>query len=104
MHIIGIDFTSRPCRRKPITAAYCRLEESTLVAENQEEWPDFSYFESALVRPGPWIAGIDFPFGQSRRFVETIGWPQTWADYVHHAGNLGRVGFREVLNAYSANQ
>jgi hypothetical protein len=36
-----------------------------------EEWSTFSAFEGALQRPGPWIAGIDPPFGQSRQFIET---------------------------------
>ena len=39
-----------------------------------EVWPDFAPFEEALKNPGPWIAGIDFPFGQSRTFIENIGW------------------------------
>lgn len=104
MQIIGIDFTSRPSRRKPITALHCTFENGVLAANNLDEWPDFTCFENALVRPGPWIAGIDFPFGQSRRFIETIGWPEAWADYVRHAESLGRSGFREALNAYRANR
>ena len=50
--------------------------------------------------PGPWIAGIDFPFGQSRTFIENIGWPDYWAGYVECAGSLGREGFRNALDAY----
>ena len=104
MQVIGIDFTSRPSRRKPITALRCTFEDSVLSADNLDEWPNFSCFENALVRPGPWIAGIDFPFGQSRRFIETISWPEAWADYVRHAESLGRGGFREALNVYRANR
>ena len=52
------------------------------------------------MRPGPWIAGIDFPFGQSRKFIENIGWPTTWQGYVDHVVTLGRTGFREVLDNY----
>jgi hypothetical protein len=104
MQIIGIDFTSRPSRRKPITALLCTFEDAKLSAGNLDEWPDFSRFENALARPGPWIAGIDFPFGQSRRFIETIGWPAAWADYVRHVESLGRAGFCEALNAYRANR
>lgn len=104
MQVIGIDFTSRPSRRKLITALRCTFEGGVLSAVNLDQWPDFSYFEDALARPGPWIAGIDFPFGQSRRFIETIGWPEAWADYVRHAESLGRAGFREALNAYRANR
>ena len=53
-----------------------------------------------LRQPGPWIAGIDFPFGQSRRFIENSGWPQSWARYVRHAGNLGRENFVAALEDY----
>jgi hypothetical protein len=40
-----------------------------LRAGKPEDWSDFSGFEEMLQRPGPWIAGIDFPFGQSRKFT-----------------------------------
>ena len=104
MKILGIDFTSRPSRRKPITCIYCTLDDSALRTQSFEEWPSYESFEAALANPGPWIAGIDFPFGQARRFVETIGWPPSWAAYVHHAGQLGRTGFREALNSYKQNR
>ena len=100
MKVLGIDFTSRPTRQKPITCLHCTLDGDVLCARELEEWVDFTLFEQALQRPGPWIAGIDFPFGQSRRFIETIGWPSNWADYVLHANALGRNGFRAALNAY----
>jgi hypothetical protein len=61
-------------------------------------------FEATLAKPGPWIAGIDFPFGQSRRFIENIDWPSSWAAYVRHAEQLGRSGFREALNSYKQNR
>ncbi|GGF76939.1 hypothetical protein GCM10011402_32060 [Paracoccus acridae] len=104
MKILGIDFTSRPSRRKPITCIYCTLDDHALRMQSFQEWHSYEIFEAALAMPGPWIAGIDFPFGQSRRFVETIGWPQSWAAYVHHAGQLGRNGFREALNGYKENR
>jgi len=71
MNVFGIDFTSRPTRRKPISSLHCTLEGDVLCAGDLEEWTDFTAFELALQRPGPWIAGIDFPFGQARRFIET---------------------------------
>jgi uncharacterized protein DUF429 len=69
-------------------------------ANRLEEWLDFASFEEALKNPGPWIAGIDFPFGQSRPFVENIGWPNNWAGYVAHPESLGRRGFRDALDDY----
>ena len=104
MQIMGIDFTSRPSRRKPITCIHCTLDDHALRSQSFEEWPSFEHFEAALAKPGPWIAGIDFPFGQARRFIETIGWPPSWTAYVRHAGQLGRLGFRDVLNGYKENR
>ncbi|WP_321528554.1 DUF429 domain-containing protein [Sedimenticola selenatireducens] len=100
MIIYGIDFTSRPQRSKPITCLESVLEGTHLRAGNLTEWRDFAAFEAALRKPGPWVAGIDFPFGQSRRFIKTIGWPDTWQGYVDHAKQLGRQGFRSALDDY----
>jgi hypothetical protein len=97
---MGIDFTSRPTRRKPLVCLNCTLDKQVLRADRLEEWTDFEQFELALKRPGPWIAGIDFPFGQSRKFIENIGWPDTWAGYVARAESLGRDGFRDALDNY----
>jgi hypothetical protein len=102
MKIIGIDFTSSPSRRKPITVLHCTFEDGSLNAGRLEHWPSFEQFEAALQNPGPWVAGIDFPFGQARRFIETIGWPDDWAGYVKHASSLGREGFRKALDDYRA--
>lgn len=104
MRIYGIDFTSRPRRRKPITCLEATLDGTTLKAGAMQEWQDFDAFEEALHRPGPWIAGIDFPFGQSRTFIENIGWPATWAGYVRHAASFGRAGFRAALDSYRADR
>lgn len=81
---------------------HCTLEGRLLRANRLEVWPDFAPFEEALKVPGPWIVGIDFPFGQSRTFIENIGWPDDWAGYVEYAGSLGREGFRNALDAYRA--
>jgi hypothetical protein len=102
MDVYGIDFTSRPRCGKPITALACRLEGDRLQAGTLSAWSDFAPFESFLRQPGPWIAGIDFPFGQSRTFLTNIGWPLTWPGYVRHVESLGRTGFRRALDAYRA--
>jgi len=100
MKVYGIDFTSRPGRGKPITCLACELVGDCLCAGELSRWTSFADFESALRRPGPWIAGIDFPFGLSRTFIENIGWPTTWQGYVAHVRSLGRDGFRRALDAY----
>jgi len=100
MQILGIDFTSSPSARKKITCVRANLQGDELRVVDLERWTDFGAFESALIQPGPWIAGIDFPFGQSTRFIENIGWPPNWRDYVAHVGKLSRKEFREQLDAY----
>ena len=100
MKVFGIDFTSRPKRGKPITCICCSFEGQILQFNRLELWHEFASFERALLAPGPWIAGIDFPFGQSRAFIENIGWPRNWLDYVNHAASLGREGFCAALDDY----
>jgi len=100
MRIYGIDFTSSPSKSKPITCLECTLDGTVLQSGELTRLTSFREFGEQLTRPGPWIAGLDFPFGQSRRFIENIGWPQDWRSYVEHAASLGRVGFCDALEAY----
>ena len=105
MRVLGIDFTSTPTRRKPLVCVSATLDGETLrvgEADGVETFEALAGFEALLARPGPWIAGCDFPFGQARRFVENIGWPRDWAGYVDHAGTLSRPAFRAALDAYRA--
>lgn len=102
MRVLGIDITSRPSRRKPLTVAHCRFDEAgcLLHLERIERLLDFAAFDALLARPGRWIAGLDAPFGQSRRFIENIGWPDRWSDYVEHVASLSREQYRAALDAY----
>ena len=100
MNVYGIDFTSRPSRSKAITCAECQLDRDRLVVECLQRLESLDAFGAFLDSPGPWIAGIDFPFGQPRRLVENLNWPGSWAGYVAHVAGLSREGFRSVLEDY----
>jgi hypothetical protein len=100
MKVLGLDFTSAPSARKPITLARCTLDGTTLILEGVEPLVDFAGFEAMLAEPGPWIAGLDFPFGQARRFLETAGWPMEWTAYVERARKMGRNRFQGELENY----
>jgi hypothetical protein len=102
MKIYGLDFTSAPSRRKPITCAQCRLNDGTLHLEAFGSLETFTAFERFLAQPGPWVAGIDFPFGQPRQLVENLGWPQTWAGYVRHLSGMSKREFDALLRDYRA--
>ncbi len=98
--ILGIDFTSAPSARKPITCVRAHFDGGVLAFEELLHLHDFDAFESLLAAPGEWVAGMDFPFGQPRRLVENIGWPQSWAGYMQHVAGLDRNGFRLALEEY----
>jgi hypothetical protein len=98
--VLGIDFTSAPKRKKPITCARASFDGKSLSLDELIHWHNFEELEDALRAPGSWVAAIDFPFGQSRRFVENIGWPLNWAEYVELVASLDRNSFRNKLEDY----
>ena len=98
--IHGVDFTSRPRPRKPITIASGRLAASAFRLEALVEIAQWQEFECWLRRPGPWIAGLDFPFGLPREAVEDLGLPQAWPQLVVHVRQQTRLAFRDQLDRY----
>jgi Protein of unknown function (DUF429) len=71
--LLGIDFTSAPTRRKPITVAHGIGQGAVLRLERVDALPTMVAFEALLMAPGPWLAGCDFPFGLPREFVDSQG-------------------------------
>ena len=99
MRIYGLDFTSVPSRRKPLVALRCTLDGEVLRVEDAEELTGFSAFEGFLRRPGPWVCGMDFPFGQPRSLVSAFGWPEGWEGYVATVGALPKEEFEARIIA-----
>ena len=71
--LLGVDFTSAPSRRKPITVARGSLAGAVLRLDHLDELADFVGFEAMLDATGPWLGAFDFPFGLPRAFVEDLG-------------------------------
>jgi hypothetical protein len=99
VRIYGLDFTSAPSRRKPLVAVLCALEDDVLRVEGSEEITDFAGFEMFLAKPGPWVCGMDFPFGQPRSLVSALGWPESWEGYVGEVARLSKEEFENALRA-----
>lgn len=102
MKVYGVDFTSAPSRRKPITAAVGRMRRGRLVLQEVLRLPSFAEFDSLLRDPGPWVGGFDFPFGLPRELVTDLGWPGTWPALVAHCADLSRDQLRATFDAYRA--
>src|SRR5579864_3499802 len=74
MNIYGLDFTSAPSRKKPITCAVCELAHNSLKLNECLKLSSFAEFEAFLHWDGPWLAALDFPFGQPRKLITSLGW------------------------------
>lgn len=113
----GVDFSSAPSRRKPITVAVGQLEWTAqtdgldgssptqphgarLVVERVEALADWPAFMDFLQRPGPWIGGFDLPFGQPRPLIAHYGWPLNWPDFVDFFCQADRAELRSQFKAW----
>jgi hypothetical protein len=99
VRIYGLDFTSAPGRRKPLIVLCCTLEGDSLRVEDSQTLIDFDGFEDFLQRQGPWVCGMDFPFGQPRSLVSALGWPESWEGYVREVGTLPKEEFEGKIRA-----
>ena len=104
--LLGVDFSSAPTRRKPITVARGRLFGAVLRLEGAEAIATLAAFEKLLVAPGPWLGAFDFPFGLPRAFVEAHGLGHTTADVVTELRRRcpTRMDFRALVDAFGNGQ
>ncbi len=119
MNIYGLDFTSAPSRKKPITCAVCEITHNALKLNECLKLSSFAEFEAFLRWDGPWLAALDFPFGQPRKLITSLGWHvldefgrpldksrvyNTWAGYVEMISSMGKKPFEEALLGYCASR
>jgi hypothetical protein len=102
--LFGVDFSSTPTRKKPITVANGRLAQwrgqQALCVESVTPLFTLEEFSEWLEQAGPWVAGFDFPFALPREFLETARWPHaTWAEHIAHIDTLTRP---EMVQAFKA--
>ncbi len=99
--LIGVDFTSTPSRRKPITVAVGKLTATNEVTLDQVlTLPSWIEFEQLLKAPEPWLGAFDFPFGLPRELVSQLGWPLDWPGLVKHVSSLPRSVLKDTFKAF----
>ena len=100
MKIYGMDFTSAPHRKKPITFTECTLETGILQVNNLGYIENFNQFEDFLNNEGDWILGIDFPFSLPRKLITNLELPLSWEDYVEIIAKMDKQAFEDMLTEY----
>jgi hypothetical protein len=100
--LLGIDFTSAPSRRKPITVARGTLTGRRLALQRVDTLDSLAAFEALLREPGPWLGAFDLPFGLPRELVEALDWPRDWLALMRHYAALPRAAIRDTFAAFCA--
>lgn len=102
LRLLGIDFTSSPGRRKPITVARGVLQGQAVRLERIDELPSLIAFEALLREPGPWLAACDCPFGLPRAFVQSQALGETAAAVIAELQRRcpTRMAFRAQVDAW----
>ena len=99
---LGVDFTSAPTKRKPITVAHGSVHGARVSLQRVDALDSFAAFEVLLREAGPWVGAFDFPFGLPRELVEALDWPREWQALMRHYAALSRPQIRTVLAAFCA--
>ncbi len=66
--------------------------------------PTFAEFADFLRSDGPWLAALDFPFGQPRQLITNLGWPAVWSHYMQLIAALSKTEFEQTLTHYRASR
>jgi len=99
--LYGLDFTSRPGRRKGLTLAESSLEGDRVRVTGVRRLECFEALEAVWAGAGPWVMACDFPFGLPRDLIRFLGWPsETWAAVVEHLGAIPRGELESHFRRY----
>ena len=121
--LLGIDFSSSPSKKKPIAVAVGQWQGVVLAVDDLLSLPTLAEFKTLLTEgpqafgkferaAGPlgqlsFVAGIDMPFGLSRKLVEGLKWPgagrtdfKAWSDLINFYSALSREQIRATFKAW----
>lgn len=98
--LIGVDFSSRPSRRKPIVVAIGLQRGAVLQLQRLDRYETLESFGAWLQHTAAWVGGFDLPFGLPRELIETLGWPADWAASMDHYASLERPAIRDAFAAF----
>jgi hypothetical protein len=98
--IYGVDFSSAPSQKKPITIAVAELDGGVLHLTCVHPVPTFDAFDAFLMHEGPWAAAFDLPFSLPRELIEHYGWPTTWPEFIRWYAQAPREMLRQAFKDF----
>lgn len=98
--VYGVDFSSAPSNRKPITVAIGELVGQFYQLDQVVGLTSLQAFEDFLAHDGPWVAGFDLPFSLPRPLIEHYGWPTEWPDFIRWYGAQSRETLRQQFKMF----
>lgn len=103
--LMGVDFSSAPSRRKPITVALGQRHGKVMRLSELLAFDTLAALGAYLAAPlmegeAPWLAAMDFPFGLPRELVKSLGWPLSWQPLMQHYAALSRAEIRATFAAF----
>jgi hypothetical protein len=102
--VIGVDFTSAPSRRKPLTVAVGRwraaIPRPIYELDEIRAFTSLDDFDRLLEEPERWVGGFDLPFSQPRALIEHEGWPTDWPAFVRFYCDQPRDALRLVFRRW----
>jgi hypothetical protein len=104
--LAGIDFSSNPSKKKPVTVALGHLSGPVLKLQRLENFSTLDAFAAWLATPSPWLGAFDFPFGLPRAFVEANGLGASCEEVLRnvHARCPTRMQWRSFIDTWRNTQ
>lgn len=104
MGVVGVDFSSAPTLRKPITVAIAHPSPGQVTLREILRFESLPHWHEWLAAPAEWVGAFDFPFGLPRVFVEGQGWPlpadAPWQELTLRVADLSRGQLIELCRAW----
>jgi hypothetical protein len=102
--VLGVDFTSAPSKKKPITVAVGRwrgaMRRPCYRLDKILKLESLAAFEQFLGQDAAWLGGFDLPFGQPRPLIEHEGWPTAWPEFVRFYCQQPREKLRDTFRRW----
>lgn len=102
MKIFGINFTENPSPKNSISIAICDFKKNHgLSVHKVESFSSLADFEAFLKLKGPWFAGVNFPLGQPKQFLEKMSLPAGWNNYIKNIHKWKPSEFEKKVKQYT---